>query len=659
MNKPSRRVLVTGATGFIGRHVLSAVVRAGNRPVALVRDPATARMIADHVEVAHGDITDPVAVGRAVKGIDSIVHLAAATRTNDHDEAYAVNVLAGRILASAAIAAGVRRLVAVSSIAVHRERLSTYASTKREMERVVLASGLPSVVLRPALVYGPGEGGLFGRMVQTMRRLPVVPVIGSGRQRMRPIHVDDVVDAIMTSLDAADAVGRCYDLVGPDETTVGELLERIASTIGVRRRLVRVPRPIVKTGVRVLSAARISLPVSVDNVDGADEPTPTDQPSAEESVATPRVGLAEGMSTATDPFPPLDGGPRPVRVVVAGLGKMGLAHLTLLAAIREAVPVGAVEVDRRLGRAAGRMGFSIPCFTSLERALDALRPDAVVIATPTDTHAELTRAAAARGVSVFVEKPLARDLESARELAGTIAASGITAACGYTLAYLPSFERMKEVLEAGALGDIEGFRASMQIGQVLGPKRGWMYDAARSGGGVLSNVASHALFLLHWYLGEAVEVRATTRSLHTALDDEATVALRFADGSSGELAASWSVPGLAMSRTAIEIWGSNGSVRADNDGVTTEIRDARAGMAAGTRALTIADLPRPGQFDLGGEGYCRELEDFVRAVRDRSSLRTSIDRALQVQATLDAAYRSASRDGEAVSIGDSTTVVAV
>jgi predicted dehydrogenase len=558
MNKPPRRVLVTGATGFIGRHVLSALVRAGHRPVALVRDPASAREIADHVEIAHGDITDPVALGRSVKGADSIVHLAAATRTNDPEEAHAVNVLASRMLASAALAAGVRRLVAVSSIAVHREKLSTYASTKREMERVVLDSGLPSVVLRPGLVYGPGEGGLFGRMVHTIRRLPVVPVIGGGRQCLRPIHVDDVVEAIMTSLDASDAVGRCYDLVGPDEITVAELLERIASTIGVPRRLVRVPRSVVKAGVRVLSWVRIDVPISVDNVDGADEATPTDPPSQEGTVGTPRVGLAEGMATATDPFPPLDGGPRPVRVVVAGLGKMGLAHLTLLAAIREAVPVGAVEVDRRLGRAARRMGFSIPCFTSLERALDALRPDAVVIATPTDTHADLALTAAARGVSVFVEKPLARDLESARELAGTLADSGITAACGYTLAYLPPFERVKELLEAGTLGDIEGFRASMQIGQVLGPKRGWMYDAARSGGGVLSNVASHALFLLHWYLGDAAEVRATTRSIHTALDDEATVALRFADGASGELAASWSVPGLAMSRTTIEIWGSNG-----------------------------------------------------------------------------------------------------
>jgi predicted dehydrogenase/uncharacterized protein YbjT (DUF2867 family) len=659
MNKPPRRVLVTGATGFIGRHVLSALVRAGGRPVALVRSPASARTIADHVEIAHGDITDPVAVGRAVKGIDSIVHLAAATRTNDPDEAHNVNVLAGRLLASAAVAAGVRRLVAVSSIAVHREKLSTYASTKREMEHVFLDSGLPSVVLRPALVYGPGEGGLFGRMVQTIRGLPVVPVIGSGRQRMRPVHVDDVVDAIITSLDAPDAAGRCFDLVGPDSTTVAELLERIAATIGVRRRLVRVPRPIVKTGVRVLSRVGIDLPISVDNVDGADEPSPTDPPSEDGTVGTPRVGLVEGMATATDPFPPLDGGARPVRVVVVGLGKMGLAHLTLLSAIREAVPVGTVEVDRRLGRAARRMGFRIPCFTSLEHALEALRPDAVVIATPTDTHAQLAQTAAARGVSVFVEKPLARDLGSAQELASTLAASGITAACGYTLAYLPAFERVKELVSSGALGDIEGFRASMQIGQVLGPKRGWMYDAARSGGGVLANVASHAIFLLHWYLGDVVEVRATTRSIHTALDDEATVGLRFAGGASGELAASWSVPGLTLSRTTIEIWGSNGSVRADNDGVTTELRETRDGQPAGTRALTLADLPRPGQFDLGGEGYCRELEDFARAVRDGDSVRATIERALHVQATLDAAYRSASRDGEAVAIAVPTKAVAV
>ena len=252
---------------------------------------------------------------------------------------------------------------------------------------------------------------------------------------------------------------------------------------------------------------------------------------------------------------------------------------------------------------------------SLAGALEAIRPEAVVIATPTHTHDVLALEAAQRRVAVFVEKPLARDLVSAANVAAALRASEATASCGDTLAYLPTFERAQELLSAGVLGRVEGFRAEMEIGQVLGPKRGWMYEAARSGGGVLANVASHALFLLHWYFGDVVEVHATTRSLHTPLDDEAAVGLRFSGGIGGELVTSWSVPGLSLSRTAIEVWGENGSLRVDQSMIATALKEPGAGMPAGEQELRLADLARPAAFDLGGEGYCRELEDFIAAVR--------------------------------------------
>lgn len=657
MNSHVRRILVTGATGFIGRHVLAALARTADRPVAMVRDLAAAGPVADEIETVVADLTDPSSLRGAVNGIHAVVHLAAATRTNDSAAARAVNVDGTRMLAAAAKAAGVRRFVVVSSIAVHRARLSTYAFTKREMEQIVFDSGVSSVVLRPSLVYGPGNAGLFGRVVSTVRRLPVLPVIGKGAQSMRPVHVDDLVAAILACLDAEDVAGKAFDIVGPDETTMSKLLEGIAATLGVRRRTIHVPRSLARTAVRAIAKVRKDLPFSVDNVEGADEPTPAEPLRAGLGVPEPSIRLAEGLATISDPFPPLDGGEPPVRFVVAGLGKMGLAHLTLLSAIRETAPVGAVEIDRRLSRAAERMGFRIPCFSSLDDAIEALRPDAVVIATPTDTHAALVIRAAERGVAAIVEKPLACDTTSANAAAGAVATAGITASCGYTLAYLPSFERAKELLDAGAIGPVTSFRASMEIGQVLGPKTGWMYDAARSGGGVLANVASHTLFLLHWFFGDVEAVGARTRSIHTRIDDEATVDVHFANGIRGTLETSWSVPGLSLSRTEIEVFGDNGSLRVDSERITLSLKSASDNLAAGERTIHVAELERPATFDLGGDGYCRELEEFAEAVRGGGQVRTSIARALAVQAMLEAAYASARDGGAPVPVGAPIEVV--
>jgi predicted dehydrogenase len=327
------------------------------------------------------------------------------------------------------------------------------------------------------------------------------------------------------------------------------------------------------------------------------------------------------------------------------MGVVHTAHLHMTPGVR--VTAG-VDVDPALGKALRGIGFRVPWFRSLDEALQAVHADGVIISTPTHTHAELASLAAERGLDFLVEKPLAHTLSAARVIADAARAGGVVASCGYTLAHLPTFEKAKALLEEGGLGRIHRFESSMYIGQVLGRMRGWHYDPKRSGGGVVANVTSHLLFLLEWYLGGAHEVEATTERRFTEVDDEARIRLRFADGVEGSVASSWSVPGYALSRTRILIHGENGTLDVSNDSMQISLQTPWGDLPAGATSLHAADLPQRARFSLGGEGYAREIEEFVDAMRGGPPVRTSIERALSVQIMIDGIYRSAEQGGAAV-----------
>jgi predicted dehydrogenase len=292
----------------------------------------------------------------------------------------------------------------------------------------------------------------------------------------------------------------------------------------------------------------------------------------------------------------------------------------------------------------------VPWFPSLEMAIEAVRPHAAVIATPNNTHHDLALLAIERGVGLLVEKPLANTLAAARAIADAVDATGVAASCGYVLAYLPAYERAKEILDAGALGTITSFESSMFLSQVFGPKQGWLYDPEKAGGGVLPNVTSHLLFLLRWYFGEVVQVSATSRRLHTAVEDEASLRLAFPEGVEGTVDTSWSVQGYPQSVTAIRIRGENGTMEADNQGLVLTLDEPAGELPSGMTRIHPADLQQAERYHLVREGYSREGEDFLRAVRSGGPVRTSIRLALGVQAIMDAAYRSSEQGGAAVTI---------
>jgi uncharacterized protein YbjT (DUF2867 family) len=255
-------VLVTGASGFVGGHVV-ARLRADGRDVrALVRDPPRARNL--DAELVQGDVTDPASLRRAVSGCDVVIHLV-AIRQGRPEQFQRVMVDGTRNLIAAAKDADVRRFVLMSALGTSAETkdLVPYYNAKWTQEQDVKTSGLEYVVFRPSFIFAR-DGGILPTFVKLARLTPVTPITGSGRQRIQPIAAEDVAAYFSRAVDLPDAANRMFELGGPDAVTWNELWERLKRTLGVRRPSVHVPMGLARLNALVTERLPGDIPLTRD-----------------------------------------------------------------------------------------------------------------------------------------------------------------------------------------------------------------------------------------------------------------------------------------------------------------------------------------------------------------------------------------------------------
>jgi len=292
-------VLVTGATGFIGPHVAHAL-RARELPVrALVRRPERgSRLAAWGVELAPGDVTDPVSLARACEGVDVVVHLVAIIRGSRADFER-VMAQGTRNVVAAAQGAGVRRIVLASALGLDERTKDAvpYFAAKWEMERAVKESGLEHVIFRPSFVFGR-DGGVLPTFVRLARWAPVTPIVGPGTQRLQPIWVEDLAEYYARAV-AEPVAGRTYELGGPDAVSWNEFWERLKRTLGARRPSLHVPFGVMRFQA-ALTERLPGAPVTRDQLTmlALGDNVVTD-PSAVETFQIPLVPLDEQLRRAT------------------------------------------------------------------------------------------------------------------------------------------------------------------------------------------------------------------------------------------------------------------------------------------------------------------------------------------------------------------------
>lgn len=273
-------LLLTGATGLVGSALLRRLVAEGQPVRCLVRDPRRLGPQRVRVQIALGDLADPPSFRNAMRGVKTVVHLAASTRDQPRGSIEELAAIATWRMVEAAQRAGVERFVFFSTLGASTHHRARLFRAKALAEQAVRESDMRSTVIAPSLVYAPGDRWLT--LLERLSLLPVVPVSGSGKAVCQPIWVEDVAGCVLAILRDRDAPSRRstvaphgsataherHELAGPQTMTYNEVIDAVLRSLDRERSLLPVPTPIVSRMLRLLERTmHASTPITWDEAE--------------------------------------------------------------------------------------------------------------------------------------------------------------------------------------------------------------------------------------------------------------------------------------------------------------------------------------------------------------------------------------------------------
>ena len=245
-------LLLTGATGAVGSRLLPMLLASGERVRCLVREP---RRLGQHrvsVQITLGDLAelaDPYLLRQALRGVDTVVHLAATIRDQPPHRLEELNGLATVRLLRAAEDLGLKRFIFFSALNAGRTQRTRFFRAKALAEQAVTESPLDTTVFAPSIVYDHSDPWIT--LLRRFSFLPVMPVAGSGQARYEPIWAADVAQAVVASLQGTDGADR-YELAGPQALSYDEISDLVSRASGRPRPLLHIPLPVVRSGLIAL-----------------------------------------------------------------------------------------------------------------------------------------------------------------------------------------------------------------------------------------------------------------------------------------------------------------------------------------------------------------------------------------------------------------------
>ena len=290
-------ILVTGGTGFVGSHLIRRMRQEGLPVRAVVRNPDKARALTDlGVDVVAGDIADRDSLAKAAAGCDRVIHLVGIIQEAAGATFQGVHVEGTRSVIDAATRAGIHHFVYQSALGTRPDAKSEYHRTKWQAEELVRASGMPYTILRPSLIYGPGDQFTI-RLSEMIRMSPVLPVIGSGRSKVQPIFIQDAVSCIVKAVSSDSFRGKMYEIGGPDQLTYEEVTLAIADAMGVKRPTFHMPLFFIKSMARIFETILPKPPVTTDQLIMLQEDNVCDMRDIREAFGIEPVAFKDGIRT--------------------------------------------------------------------------------------------------------------------------------------------------------------------------------------------------------------------------------------------------------------------------------------------------------------------------------------------------------------------------
>lgn len=296
-----RLATVFGGSGFVGRHTVRALAKAGWRVRAAERRPDLAGHLqplgsVGQIMAVQANVRFPQSVARACAGTDCVINLVAVLAGSGRQTFNALHVAGARSVAKAAREAGAKRFIHVSAIGADLQSKAHYARSKAEGEQAVLEEFPDAIILRPSIVFGP-EDQFFNRFAALALSSPFLPLIGGGKTQFQPVFVGDVAAAIAAAADGAGKPGTVYELGGPEVLSFRALLDRTQEWTDRKRAYLPLPfwaaklqalatwplpnslRPITVDQVRMLAVDNVVSAAAIQDgrtlaAFGIDAPTP-------------------------------------------------------------------------------------------------------------------------------------------------------------------------------------------------------------------------------------------------------------------------------------------------------------------------------------------------------------------------------------------------
>jgi len=270
-------IVITGGSGYVGSHLVRRLAEAGQPVRALVRSRARAeaegRLESLPVEWVEADVTRPETLTRALEGATAVVHTVAIAIEKGGRKYEEINFQGTVNVVEACKTAGVHRFVNLSQLGADAQLPYRFLASKGKAQEYVSASGLEWTAFYPSVIWGPEDefANTFARLVPLS---PLIYPIVDKNARFQPVWVEDVVTALVKSLDDRTTIGQGYELGGPEVLTLEEIERRTLAAIGARRLLVPLPRPVLTLVVTLMEALLPAPPVTrsllellaVDNV---------------------------------------------------------------------------------------------------------------------------------------------------------------------------------------------------------------------------------------------------------------------------------------------------------------------------------------------------------------------------------------------------------
>jgi uncharacterized protein YbjT (DUF2867 family) len=245
-------ILLTGASGNVGSQVLRRLTAKDERVRVLVRDPRRLGNERVRVQIALGDLSDPASFRNALRGVHTVVHLAASIRDQPRASLEELNGVATLRLVRAAERARTERFVFFSAIGASLHSPARFFRAKALAERAVEESDLATTVFAPSIVYSPDDPWVT--LLRRMSLLPAMPIAGSGQARYQPIWAGDVAECVVAELDRSPDGRRHFDLAGPETLSYDDIARVALRSWRRQRRLLHVPLPVVRAGLRSVEA---------------------------------------------------------------------------------------------------------------------------------------------------------------------------------------------------------------------------------------------------------------------------------------------------------------------------------------------------------------------------------------------------------------------